>query len=111
MYLQQSKNQAGRIYLSFVQGYRKDGKVKHKTVEKIGYLDDLEKIYDDPIAHFKKLALERNASGNDAGKRAEISLSDKLAPESSARKSGMLSPRRFMKLLGYMIFFSTNRGL
>ena len=106
MYLQQSKNQAGRIYLSFVQGYRKDGKVKHKTVEKIGYLDDLEKIYDDPIAHFKKLALERNASGNDAGKRAEISLSDKLAPESSARKNlGYAVPKAVYETLGLYDFF------
>lgn len=55
MYLQQSKNQSGRIYLSFVQGYRKDGKMKHATVEKLGYLDDLEKKYDDPIAYFKEL--------------------------------------------------------
>ena len=34
----------GKIYLSFVQGYRdENGKVKQKTVEKLGYLDDLKK--------------------------------------------------------------------
>ena len=31
----------GKIYLSFVQGYRKDGKSKLRTIEKIGYLEDL----------------------------------------------------------------------
>ena len=53
MYLQRSKNQSGRVYLSFVQGYRKGGKVKHKTIEKLGYLDELRKIYDstDGAAH------------------------------------------------------------
>lgn len=56
MYLKQSKSN-GKIYLSFVQGYRDEGgKVKQKTVEKIGYLDDFKKDYDDPIAHFKEMA-------------------------------------------------------
>ena len=106
MYLQQSKNQAGRVYLSFVQGYRKDGKVKHKTVEKIGYLDDLEKIYDDPVAHFKQLATERNASENDGGRRIELSLSGKLAPESSARKNlGYAVPKAVYETLGLYDFF------
>ena len=51
----------GKIYLSFVQGYRdKNGKVKQKTVEKIGYLDDLKKDYDDPISHFKEIAKQKN---------------------------------------------------
>lgn len=51
----------GKIYLSFVQGYRdENGKVKQKTVEKIGYLDDLKKYYDDPISHFKEIAKQKN---------------------------------------------------
>ena len=55
MYLMKS-GYKGKIYLSIVQGYRKDGKVKHKTIEKLGYLDDLKKEYNDPIAHFKEVA-------------------------------------------------------
>lgn len=52
----------GRKYLSFVQGYRgENGKTKHKTIEKIGYLDELEKEYDDPIAHFKALAKQKSS--------------------------------------------------
>lgn len=50
-----------RKYLSFVQGYRdENGKIKHKTIEKIGYLDDLEKQYPDPISHFKEIAKQKN---------------------------------------------------
>lgn len=46
----------GRKYLSIVQGYRgEDGKTKHKTIKKLGYLDELEKEYEDPISHFKNL--------------------------------------------------------
>ena len=62
MYLKACPSYKGKIYLSFVQGYRDEsGKVKQKTIEKIGYLDDLKKQYDDPIAHFKEIAKQRNA--------------------------------------------------
>lgn len=60
MYLRKSKSN-GKIYLSFVNGYRDiDGKVKQKTIKKLGYLDELKKEYDDPISHFKKIAKETN---------------------------------------------------
>jgi transposase len=56
MYLRKS-NSHGKIYLSFVQGYVDEfGKVKQKTIKKLGYLDDLVKEYDDPISHFKSIA-------------------------------------------------------
>lgn len=60
MYLRQTLNKkTGRIYLSIVHGYRdNEGKTKQKTIQKIGYLDELEKDYDDPIQHFKKVAID-----------------------------------------------------
>ena len=62
MYLKACPGYKGKIYLSFVQGYRdENGKVKQKTIEKIGYLEDLKKQYDDPIKHFKEVAKQRNA--------------------------------------------------
>ena len=61
MYLRACPGYKGKIYLSFVQGYRdENGKVKQKTIEKIGYLEDLKKQYDDPIKHFKEVAKQRN---------------------------------------------------
>lgn len=58
MFLRKNYNKkTGRTYLQIVHGYRdKDGKSKSKTIKSIGYLDDLEKIYDDPIAHFEQTA-------------------------------------------------------
>lgn len=59
MFLRKS-NSHGKIYLSFVQGYRdENGKIKQKTIEKIGYLEELKKEYDDPIKHFKNIAKQR----------------------------------------------------
>ena len=61
MFIRKNSCKNGRIYLTFVQGYRNEfGKVKQKTVENLGYLDDLEKIYDNPIEYFKKIAKEKN---------------------------------------------------
>ena len=62
MYLHKSRRKDGRVYLALAEGYRKDGKVRHRTVESLGYLDELQKTYDDPIAHFKQVCEEANAA-------------------------------------------------
>jgi transposase len=47
----------GRIYLQISQGYRDQiGKSKAKVIKSLGYLDELEKEFDDPIAHFTGIA-------------------------------------------------------
>ncbi len=59
MYLQVGLSN-GRKYLAIVEGYRDPvtKKVRHRTIESIGYLEDLKKQYDDPIAHFRAVAKE-----------------------------------------------------
>ena len=53
----------GRTYLQNVHGYRdKQGKSKSKVVKSIGYLDELVKEYDDPIAHFTNVAKQTDAA-------------------------------------------------
>lgn len=58
MNLKQSRRKDGRVYLSIEKAYRDavTGKPKASTVKSLGYLDVLEKEYDDPIAHFKEVA-------------------------------------------------------
>lgn len=65
MYLRKSISN-GKIYLSFVNGYRdRDGKVKQKTVKKLGYLEDLKKEFDNPEEHFRNLAKEMSKEAVD----------------------------------------------
>jgi len=98
-----------KIFLSFVQGYRIDGKVKHKTVEKIGYLDDLEKTYEDPIAHFKSVAKERNLSVP-TERKIEVTVNQRLADNASSRKNlGYTIPKRIYSLLGINTFFQNKQ--
>lgn len=58
MFLKKDKRPNGRIYLSIVEGYREPGtkKTKQRKVKSLGFLDDLEKEYDDPISFFSELA-------------------------------------------------------
>ena len=46
------------IYLSFVESFYDDNKKNsvQKVIKKIGYLEELKKVYVDPIAHFKEEA-------------------------------------------------------
>ena len=62
MFLKKNSCKNGRIFLTFTQGYRDaSGKIKHKTIEKIGYLDELQKEFDDPITHFKEVAKQKTS--------------------------------------------------
>ena len=61
MFVKQNKSHKG-ILLTYTIGYRENGKVKHKNIKTLGYLDDLKKEFDDPIAHFKEEA--RKISNN-----------------------------------------------
>lgn len=71
MHLKKTPSPNGRIRLSIVDTYydKVNKTSRQKTIESIGFLDDLEKQYDDPIAHFKKRVeqlkiekLEKNSS-------------------------------------------------
>ena len=67
MFLKKTPNKSGRINLAIVDGYyhKASKKTKHKVIESLGYLDELEKQYDDPIDYFtkraKKLTEEKKA--------------------------------------------------
>lgn len=99
----------GKVYLSFVQGYRKNGKSKQKTIEKLGYLKDLEKIYDDPIAHFKKIAKERN-SNLEAVQSIEVLTNQRLEDKCSLRRNlGYAIPKRIYTLLDITAFFQNKQ--
>lgn len=108
MFLKQSKSN-GRIFLSLVQGYRIDGVVKHKTIEKIGYLDDLEKIYDDPIAHFKAVASERNLA-DPTKKKIEIAYAQRLPDNAALRKNvGYSISKHIYAMLGIHTFLQNKQ--
>ena len=58
MFLKKDKRPNGRIHLSIVEGYRDPltGKPKQRNIQTLGYLDELEKEFDNPILHFTEVA-------------------------------------------------------
>ena len=87
MYLKKSFNKKrNKTQLSFVQGYRIDGKVKHKVIQNLGYLEDYLDKYEDPIAYFQQIAKEWNAK-QDVPDTIEVKLSQKLPDQCTNRKN------------------------
>lgn len=58
LFLKTAKFKNGKIYLSIVDGYRVNGKVKQKVYQKLGYLEYLKNHFDDPIKHYKNYVNE-----------------------------------------------------
>lgn len=52
-----TKKGISRLYL--YESYYKNGKSNQHCIESLGRLDELQKKYDDPVSHFKKIAEER----------------------------------------------------
>lgn len=81
MFLKQDKRPNGRIHLAIVKGYRDPvtKKNRHKQILKVGYYDELLDKYDDPIAHFKQVAIQMTDEEN-RNKKIELTLdmSEKL---------------------------------
>ena len=110
MNLQVSKYK-GRKYLAIVRGYRdpETKKVKHKSVKSIGYLDELEKQYPDPVAHFKQMAAEMTKQEAEAMLPAVITLirDERLEHRTSNRKNiGYAGLSAIYHELGLDVFFN-----
>ena len=105
MFLKKSHNKkTGRTQLSIVQGYRADGKVRHKTLQNLGFLDELEKKYDDPVAYFKKVIEELNHSSED--RTIQLDLAEKLPQTTDNRKNlGYAAVKSVYSMLGLHDFF------
>ena len=91
MHLKQSPRNNGRVYLSMVRTYRDKAKgySRTETVESFGYVDGLEKQYDDPIAHFRKVVEERNLAEKEAAAEYTITArkDQKLGQDIERRKN------------------------
>lgn len=87
----------GRTFLSIVHGYRdtKTGKPRSKTIQGLGYLDELQKEVDDPIAYYTKVAKEMNEKYKAAKVPVVIEFqADDLIDRTSVQR----------KNLGYAVF-------
>lgn len=91
-------------YLSFVEAFY-DSNTKNtiqKVIKKLGYLDELNKVYNDPIAYFteeaKKLSLE-------SSKKYQDSKSERIPRENIFKNIGYFLPRYVYKQFDFSNVF------
>jgi hypothetical protein len=103
----------GRTYLSIVHGFRDSisRKVRTKTIKSLGYLDELEKQYRDPVAHFKKIVKEMNKKEAELNSPALIHIDKNTELEYSANSRKNLGYAPLCQIyheLGINIFFNNH---
>jgi len=79
-----------------------------RTVQSFGYLDELEKEYDDPIDHFAKVveAMNKEELAQDKSMHVKADLIESLLPGSQNRKFfGYAAPNKIFHELGLHTFF------
>ena len=91
MFLKRTKQKNGRIHLDITDSYydKQQKKTKQVTIENLGFLDELEKIYDDPISHFQKRVeqLKEEKKKHKAPINFTFYDSDRLSPGDDFRKN------------------------
>ncbi len=87
MFLKKTKRAGGRVYLSIVEGFRAGGTIRQRTVEPIGYVDELKATYDDPIAYFEARADALTAEKD--ARVAPVTLTIYPAQKVDRRKVGL----------------------
>ena len=109
MNLKVSRRKNGRTYLSIVKNYRdkETGISRTSTKLSLGYLDELEKKYEDPIAHFREVA-RKMTEEEQARKKVTLSLNldEPLQKDVQGRKNfGYAAIVKLYHRLGLHDFF------
>ncbi len=92
MYLKKStRKKSGRTHLSIVNGYwdSVSKQSRTKTIQTIGYVDELSKKYDDPITYFEKIVadMDEEQKKNDSIATININLKEQLSKNTSNKKN------------------------
>lgn len=91
MYLKRTKKNNGRVYYSIADGYwdKDRGHTRTKTVESIGYHDELLQQYEDPYAHFSEVVKEMNRQEKMAAAEYTVSArkGQRLEKNTSTRRN------------------------
>ncbi len=100
MYLKVTKQKNGRVNLSLVHGYRdpETKKVRQRVIENLGYLDEYEHLYDDPVAHFREVAKQRTLELKRENEKKEIHLGSISTDELMEANESALKHLGFMPL-------------
>jgi transposase len=104
------RKDSGRTYLVIAQKYRnpKTNVSCDRTIKSLGYLDELQKDYDDPVAHFKEMARKMTEEEKTKKKLTlTINMDEVLEPDTFDRKNlGYAAILKIYHELGLQRFFN-----
>lgn len=111
MYLKKTfRKETGRTYLVIAQKYRNPitNISTDRTIKSLGYLDELEKEYDDPITHYKEVAAKMTEEENSKKKLTlKINMDEQLEQGTDNRKNfGYAALLKIYHELGLHRFFN-----
>lgn len=114
MFLRQRKRKNGKTNLVILKGFRDPvtGNNKQKVVKNLGYLEDWLDQYDDPVAHFEKVAKEMTERENIENQAISFSIAkdEVINSEGINRKNlGYLVISYFYHLLGIDYFWNNRQ--
>lgn len=114
MYLKKSKRAHGRIYLSIACSYRDENRVpRTKTVKSLGYLDELERQYGDPVAHFEEEIARMEAEAAEKTRKVafEMPLDEKIDKRAQREVHiGAAVVLQYLHRMGVDRFFENKRS-
>lgn len=93
--------------MMIVEGYKEDGKVKHRTIERVGYVDEFTHLYDDPIAHYRQVAKRMTQERNQHQSAVVI----ELMPEALLPFDGDTGSYDSVRNIGYAALSSVFHSL
>ena len=108
LFLKKAHYKNGKTYLSIVDGFRVDKKVKQIVIKKLGYLDDLKKYYDDPISHFENV-VKKMKEENSFTFPENIDLNEKIDSNEHALNVGYVILKKIYEELNLPNFFKTKQ--
>lgn len=113
MFVKKNSCKNGRILLTMTHTYRENGKIKQKHLEALGYLDELEKTYTDPIAHFREIAQARTLEESRKSEpiKIEINPNTKISEsETGIKNLGYAVFEKLYHQLGIHTFFQRHEN-
>lgn len=107
MFIKKCKYSNGRTFLSIVHGFKENGKTKHLTIKKIGYLDELEKEHPN-IEQYLSILLQNTTE--EFSNTITISNQKLIPNENYIYNLGYVILKKIYNELNLNIFFNSKQS-
>ena len=112
IFLKKSVYKNGKTFLSIVEGHYDPitKNSKQTTIQKLGFVEDLKKKFDDPIDHYDKEAKRMNlARKEESTFKTEFNLNEELTKNDDIKNLGYIFIKKIYEEIGLKDFFNSKQ--